>query len=328
MKFNRLRRVVRRRLNSDLGNGPYDTASFYTNTFMPLPISAGTLTTNNSRLTDLTRQYRELGDPPCSNWGSPDRNLPYFRADNDYVWQPRYFEDHFEARLYCYAKYVESVDTLRLLERCSEDLLFGAFGVLYKGRIVSRDLLDSVLQINWAYGAVPELRDGKPTVLDLGAGYGRLAHRISEGFSGSWRALCTDGIALSTFLSEWYLQFRQARNVRVIPIVDLRTALRDEEPVIAFNIHSFSEIPVATTLWWLNELEQASVKQLIVVTNERSRQFLSSEVDGRRVDLLPIFDSHGWNVLRQEPFIEDAEIRGDTNVHNFLLHFRWKNRSD
>jgi hypothetical protein len=141
-------RLRTRKLNSAIGNGPYDIHSFFVNTVPALPSDARLLTAGNSRLAELTRQYLKFGSPPCSSWGSPERNLPYFRADNDYVWQPRYFADRFFARLRRYAKYVESVDTLQILSRTTEDLLFGAFGLCHRGRIVSRDLLDSVVQIN------------------------------------------------------------------------------------------------------------------------------------------------------------------------------------
>lgn len=321
MTFRFTDRLQNRRLNSAIGNGPYDTSSFFVNTVPALPPESQALTAGNPRLLELTRQYVQFGNPPCSNWGSPERNLPYFRADNDYVWQPRYFEDRFFARLRRYAKYVESVDTLQILNRTTEDLLFGAFGLRHRGRIVSRDLLDSVIQINWAYGAIRELRKANPIILDIGAGYGRLAHRVSEAFDGSWCVSCADGVALSTFISEWYLNFREARNVNVIPVPELSSKLQTQRPDVAFNIHSFSEIPISSTLWWVNELEVAGVENLIVVTNERTDDFLSSEVDGRRIDLFPVFKTRGWVVARQEPIVTDSDVRRETNVLNSFLHF-------
>lgn len=280
------------------------------------------LSSANPRYQELAEMYRKFGDPPCSNWGSPERNLPFFRADNDYVWQPRYFERDFERRLREYAEYVASVDKLGIMKRCSEDLQFGAFGVFHDGRIVSRDLLDSVLQINWACQNVSALEMNSPTILDIGAGYGRFAHRISEGFSGAWRVLCADGIALSTFLCEWYLQFRQARNCLVVPVNDLRRSLESERPSVAFNMHSFSEIPCETVLWWFNELESASIADLIVVTNERSSEFLSSEINGDRLNLFPVLEARGWTVERQEPLVGDSNTRRSCNVNNSFLYLR------
>jgi hypothetical protein len=315
-------RILKPSLNAGLGDGPYNLNSFYTNSWAPLPDEAQSLSLLSPRLLELSRTYREFGDPPCNDWGSSERNLPFFRADNDYVWQPRYFVDHFEKRLRRYAEYVASVDRLGLMKRCIEDLQFGAFGVFYGDQIVSRDLLDSVLQINLAYESVDALQITAPTVLDIGAGYGRLAHRISESFGGSWKTLCADGIALSTFLSEWYLDFRQVRNCRVVPVNDLRKVLKDDRPQVAFNVHSFSEIPCKTVVWWLNELEIASIDRLVVVTNERSMEFLSSEVNGDRIDLFPILNSRGWTVERQEPLVANAKMRQASNVHNFFLYLR------
>jgi hypothetical protein len=158
-------------------------------------------------------------------------------------------------------------------------------------------------------------------VVDVGAGYGRLAHQISEAFRGSWFVGCADGVALSTFISEWYLKFRNARNVEVIPIPELSSKLHIQRPDVAFNIHSFSEIPSSSTMWWMNELEVAGVENLIVVTNERTNEFLSSEVDGSRIDLFPVFKARGWVVAKQEPIVTDSVARRETNVLNSFLHF-------
>jgi len=310
------------RLNSHVGPGPYDLSQFYANKKPKLPRSASNLNSANPRLNELIRQYDEFGFPPCSRWGNGDLNLPYFRGDNDYVWQLRYFEDDFEERMYHYAEYVQEQDSLSLLDTCKEDLLFGAFGVKFYGQTVSRDLLDSVLQINWAFHAIGELGRERATVLDIGAGYGRFAHRVSEAFAGRWRSLSADGIAYSTFISEWYLKYREAPNSSVISLPSLREALRVEQPLVAFNCHSFSEMPSLVVAWWLNEIEVAAIPHLVIVTNERSRQFLSSETDGQRVDLLPMFKERGWVVEKQEPVVDNEYLRNAANVHNWFLYLR------
>jgi hypothetical protein len=74
-------------------------------------------------------------------------------------------------------------------------------------------------------------------------------------------------------------------------------------------------------MWWMNELEVAGVENLIVVTNERTNEFLSSEVDGSRIDLFPVFKARGWVVAKQEPIVTDSVARRETNVLNSFLHF-------
>lgn len=310
------------RLNSGVGPGPYDLLQFYANKKPVLPRSASDLNPANPRLKELVQQYEEFGFPPCGSWGKGELNFPYFRGDNDYVWQLRYFEDDFEDRMYHYAEYVQNQDSLSILGLCREDLLFGAFGIKFRGQVVSRDLLDSVIQINWACHAIDELSLERATVLDIGAGYGRLAHRVSEAFVGRWKSLSADGIAYSTFLSEWYLRYREAANSSVISLPNLRESLRVEQPLVAFNCHSFSEIPALGVAWWLNEIEVAAIRHLIIVTNERSKQFLSSESDSRRVDLLQMFAERGWAVEKQEPVVDDEYLRKKSNVHNWFLYLR------
>ena len=45
-------------------------------------------------------------------------------------------------------------------------------------------------------------------MLDIGAGYGRLAHRMSAAFPQLEDYCCVDAVPESTFLSEYYLRHR------------------------------------------------------------------------------------------------------------------------
>ncbi len=109
---------------------------------------------------------------------------------------------------------VESRDKLGLLGQLDEDGLFGAWTFEFGDRPpVSRDLLDSVNEINYldtqmGLSSIENLR-----VLDIGAGYGRLAHRMSPALPGLAAYDCIDGVAISTFLCDYYRGFRQMPEV-------------------------------------------------------------------------------------------------------------------
>src|ERR1700693_2625718 len=95
--------------------------------------------------------------------------LDNFRAQNNFLGDR---ERHTENALF---QYVKSIDKLDWLNTCQED---GAFGVKMQNcenHIVSRDLVDSVIEIDWLNKTLPS--DQWNTILDIGAGYGRMAHR-------------------------------------------------------------------------------------------------------------------------------------------------------
>src|SRR5205807_8621153 len=74
------------------------------------------------------------------------QDLRYSRGDNAYVWQLR--GPNMDTGGYALATYcVKSVDALGLLGKLGEDDYFGNFTFDIGGTLVSRDLLDSVLEI-------------------------------------------------------------------------------------------------------------------------------------------------------------------------------------
>ena len=107
------------------------------------------LTENNPRLKELVTDYAAM-DPAVivpSQWkeGIVSAKEPRsFRCDNAYVWQIRNVAD-INYGLTSY--YLESIDELGLLDTLEEDGAFGAHTFSVDGRLVSRDLLDSVAEI-------------------------------------------------------------------------------------------------------------------------------------------------------------------------------------
>jgi hypothetical protein len=112
---------------------------------------------------------------------------------------------------------------LGLFGKLKEDGFFRAFTFSYGERgAVSRDLLDNVNEINYLNDRIGLAEMKAPTVLDIGAGYGRLAYRMSEALPNLAGYDCTDAIPVSTFLWEYYLGFRGVPGtVRVVPLSEI-----------------------------------------------------------------------------------------------------------
>lgn len=285
-----------------------------------LPAAASGVTDDHPRLAELEARYRALGDPPAGPWGSHGAT-PFFRGDNDYVWQYRYFASDFRRRLRRYARYVADRDELGALRRCREDGAFGCYTTRFKGRRISRDLVDSAHQLNWVCRQLPALRSETVRAVDVGAGYGRLAHRIDEVFGPSWPTVSTDGIARSTFLAEFYLRYRGCPDATVVPADEVAEHLVRWKPTLAFNIHSFSEMRSSSIAWWLRVLEASGCGHLLVVTNEVDESIRCLAEDGSRPDVSHLFGQHGFELVIQEPYVLDAETRERSNVRNFFSLF-------
>jgi hypothetical protein len=105
-------------------------------------------------------------------------------------------------------------------------------------------------------------------VLDIGAGYGRLAHRMLTALPNIRDYYCTDAVPVSTFLSEYYLQYRELGDrAHVIPLDEIENTLKEQPVQLAINIHSFSECGTAAIDWWVKLLAKSKVRHLMIVPN-------------------------------------------------------------
>jgi hypothetical protein len=231
-----------------------------------------------------------------------------FRADNAYLWQER---DGVDGRAFLLtAPHVAARDRLGLLARLREDGAFGVTTARVGGRLVSRDLLDSVLELNVLDAALGGL-DGR-LVLDIGAGYGRLAWRLTEAFPAA-RVLATDGVPYSSALAAWYLAHRRAApraEVLSLPRVSARLAI--ETPDVAVNIHSFTEMPRAAAAWWIQAVASAGVRWLFIVPNaddHGGEELACFEPDGTRSPLLPVLAASGFRCVLDQPKYSDATVQ-------------------
>jgi hypothetical protein len=287
----------------------------------PLPSGAEErLRADHPRLEELTRVYRELDSPLARDpvW-TPEllatADLRQFRGDSPYVFQLRgrnMNELGYAVSYYCARRIVE-IERLGLLDRLDEDGLFGVHTFTIDGRRVSRDLLDSALELAFLERHLRISEGPVRTVLDIGAGYGRLAYRAAVAFPATLRWLCTDAIPTSTFLCESYLDFRgltgsDRASPRVVPLHELEATLTPGSVDIAINIHSFSECSPAAIDAWIALLAGKRVGHLMIVPNAIAGDGLTM-LTNRGVDFTRLVVRHGYRLVASEPKYPDPVVQ-------------------
>jgi SAM-dependent methyltransferase len=294
----------------------------------PLPAGAADyLRPDHPELLDLRARYALLPQFRHTQWAPEvlrhELELAYFRGDNAYNWQVRGGVSEMQYLLTAY--YVREVDHLGLFNRLTEDDLFGAHTFDFNGRQrISRDLLDSILQINFMDRTMGLSRIPNARVLDIGAGYGRLAWRLVEGMPNVARVWSADAIADSTFLCAYYLRFRKAgEKAVVVPADRAELTLHNERIDIVTNIQSFTECTTQSIRWWLDLLPAASAPYLMIVPNTPD-QLLSMEPDGTRHDFLPLIEKYGYRLIAKELAYADAPSIQKFGVYGGLKYWMFQ----
>jgi putative sugar O-methyltransferase len=200
--------------------------------------------------------------------------------------------------------YIKSIDKLRLLEILKEDDLFGIFVFSIDNKLVSRDLLDSIVEIYFLEKHLNISSFKNLTILDIGAGYGRLAHRMLNALPNIGEYLCTDAFPISTFVSEYYLQFRNLGDKsKVVPIDKIEDSLKNRNINIAINIYSFPECKISAIEWWLRLLTKYNVKYLMIVPNFTELRTCDGD------DFSKIIEKYGYKLIAKEPKYSDAVVQ-------------------
>ncbi|GJL63240.1 MAG: hypothetical protein NPIRA04_18940 [Nitrospirales bacterium] len=229
----------------------------------------------------------------------------YFRGDNAYVHQRRGLNMHVLGyALSTY--YVKSIDTRGLLGKLGEDDYFGNFTFKIDHQPISRDLLDSICEI-YFLSKYLDLRG--MNILDVGAGYGRLAHRLVTASPMVNRYLCADAIAVSTFISEYYVQFRQLQEkVSVVPLDEIEATLQTHSVDLALNIHSFSECRMSVIEYWLSLLVRHNVSYLMIIPNGRG---IAGEmmVNKEGQDMKTVIERYGYKLMIEESQYADPVVQ-------------------
>ncbi len=295
---------------------------------VPLPPDCEqTLRPDNPRLAELRRAYAALDLPAIthSHWtpGNVDGylDLRYFRGDSMIQWHYRELPRSTRLKMFIYLAYVAERDGSGLLEHLDEDGQFGCWTYEFSGRpTVSRDLLESVNELLFLQRQLSLLERTQLRVIDIGAGYGRLAHRMTAATSALADYCCVDAIPEASFLCDYYLRFRgSAPPARVVGLHEI-DSLTPGEFDLAINIHSFSECTFGAVQWWLERLGTWGVPLLFLIPNEPDG-IRSLEVDGSRRDLTPALTAAGYRLTVREPVIEDEAVRAMLRLHDHFHIF-------
>lgn len=298
------------------------------NDAVPLPAGAEhELRPDNPALDELEAAYDGLGIPAAAHtqWRQSflkkNLSLAWFRGDNAYVWQFRHLGSSARIRMYLSMLDVLERDRLGLFEKLDEDALFGAFTFTFGKRApISRDLLDSINEINYlddqmGLSSIDGLR-----VLDIGAGYGRLAHRMSTAFPDIAAYDCIDGVATSTFLCQYYTTFRQLPEaVRVVRLDEHETL--GERYDVAVNIHSFSECSLEAIRWWLDRIAEREIEWLLIVPNTPD-ELRSTEADGSMKPFRQDVLDRGYELVDDRPIHQSDELRELIDLHDRFYLFK------
>lgn len=325
----RLAALARRR-----GAAPAPEAGYLTTLHddrVPLPPGAAeALRADHPRLQELEARFAALGAHPAlaaSRW-SAERveaflDLQRFRGETLITWHYREEERITRLKYFVWARYVADRDPRGLLATLGEDGAFGGWSFAYPGwGRVSRDLLESVTELGFLDRHLGLSAREHFSVLDVGAGYGRLAHRMAAAHPGRLTDYaCTDAVPASTFVCEYYLEHRGvAPPARTVPLDEVE-ALAPGSFDLAVNVHSFSECPQAAIAWWLGQLARLGVGHLLLVPNE-PEGLLSLEADGSRRSCVGLLAEFGFVLEHREPVVDDPAAAELLELHDVLELYR------
>ena len=307
----------------------YGAPSFQTAT--PLPAGAAdVLRGDNQRLAELRDRYARSSAPMAQrtmwrpSYLGTEVDLAHFRGDNSYVWQFRNVGAEARRKYYLYLRDLEARDERRLLHALDEDGAFGCWTFEFPGRApVSRDLLDSINEIYFLHEHTKLLDETGWTILDIGAGYGRLAHRLMTAAPRLGTYVCLDAVAESTFLCEYYMSFRGLEDrVEVVPLDEIADRVAGRRADLALNIHSFSEMSTAAIRGWLEVVAAVGTQWLLIVPNDDDR-LLSFEESGERRDFSALPGDFGYDLVQQAPVFADPTMCEMTAMYyEFFLYRR------
>lgn len=275
------------------------------------------LRAKNPELQALRQRYAGLSDIIGTSrvWRGghlTTEDLLYFRGDNGYVWQSQ--DKNTPEKYVLTYLYLKTIDTLGVLDVLTEDGDYGVFafptGETDKDgneRLVSRDLLDSASELLFLERALQISRRPGLKVLDIGAGYGRLAYRAVTALDNIDTYFCIDAVPESTFISSYYLSRKGAVRTRVVPFDDQQD-LAAGAIDLAVNIHSFSECAIEAVDYWLSRCAELKVEYLFIVPD-------SSAEGGEALRLVngthfnPLLAQYGYRLHHAEPKYRKSEVQ-------------------
>lgn len=320
-------RIVRLK-NYDSEKDPRYTRPSYSDGTVPAT-AMEYLSPENPKLKELRSRYASMQHPAGMNpdWTerrvNTDIDLKHFRGDNAYVYQYRSVGSDAELKYLLYAYYISRLDRMELLNRIEEDGLFGAYTFNFNDRLkVSKDLLDSISQIYFLEDSLGLSQMQDLRIIDIGAGYGRLAHRMVQSLHNIGMYYCVDGVAESTFLCDFYIAYRGLTEKAIsVPLFEIEQVVRSTRINLAINIHSFSQCPLSVITWWLDLIRHNQVKYLFLVPNsEPHDELLSSEINGTRCDYSDAIHKRGYRLLKKAPKFQDSSLQKLFHVRSIYYY--------
>lgn len=211
-----------------------------------------------------------------------------------------------------------------LLNLLKEDGLFGNYVYKFEDLLVSRDLLDSIIEIYFLEKFLKLSTVNTLNILDVGAGYGRLAHRLSTVYKNIEKVFCVDAVAESTFLCEYYLRIRHSeKKTLTVPLYDIEEILANHPIYLATNVCSFSECSPQAIEWWVNLLRKYKIKYLFVVPDayDNGGTKLITKGNGGYQDFKQIIVSGGYKQIVYQPKYQDQIIQkyGLSPTYHYLF---------
>lgn len=271
--------------------------------------AAAYLRRDNPILVELVQRYRRF-DPRVTRsavWTDvtiSDTDLAYFRGHNSFTDQLSNANELTYALSYYALKSSAAAD---LLARFEEDGSFGANTFEIDGRKIARDSLDSAREVEFIRTHVG-WEETPLSMIDIGAGYGRLVQRLAEAGGERVSATATDAYAPSTFIADYYLRHRGLANTSVVPLDEVEEWLATVKPRLASNIHSFSECTPDAIDWWVERLARNGVEYLMVVPNSNDSATGEALTNiGESIDR--IFERHGYRLAVREPHHRDPAVQ-------------------
>jgi SAM-dependent methyltransferase len=167
--------------------------------------------------------------------------------------------------------------------------------------------LDSVSELLFLDRALQISRRPGLKVLDIGAGYGRLAYRAVTALSNIDTYFCIDAIPESTFISRYYLSKNAAESARVIAF-DAQEDLVPGTIDLAVSIHSFSECAIEAVDYWLSRCIELKIEYLFIVPNVGGEGGKAVRLMNG-TDIMPLLAQKDYQLCHAEPKYQNPQVQ-------------------
>lgn len=248
---------------------------------------------------ELEERYKTIQNFPLGVWEPFQRGIDMnnFRGESFYLAQFLYGatpEKYWTQFGYLMDGQPEA-DEWNWLRIAQEDNAFGCLTLKSENMVISRDLLDSISEIKFIQDSLRFTYGDHVSVLDIGAGYGRFAHRFGTIFENS-HIHTTDAVPISSYICGHYLTYRNMDSQTTTwPLFSLGE-LSKEKVDVAVNIHSFSECTLESINSWLDLVVDMGIHNLFIVPHDE--RFICCDTDGSNPSFRPAIEKHGFSIRR------------------------------